>query len=750
MIIVQIVILGLFSVSLFQYIHSIESDRAFERRFTSIDLALLTTAVEYAPGTMRHPYFPLLFEVPMEIIIERSLVEVGETGAENLIRSRYWFLSDQNIEPFGDSANLESADPAVEDVSSETSEGEWVCPDSSADCVNFFKTGKRMSFNRDEVNALQMTCPVLDTEDAEWAADEVFIAKVAPRSPRRSSTEEELPSPTERIAQRLATNHRFSVSGDAEGASSGSLMGDIPDTADIVIGLGTSGEEREPGSLVVYIPADESRLKARKLACFIINDLLTADSSVFYAQILPVVVERVEPGSPLSIFSQRTEDTVMVFLDISGFADENIEEANAASAIHNAVQRYYGAFETPAVDAVVLSYTPRSDLAADVTAGAGLPGTPSSGAPGAPSGTGGVAAGGEGAAPGEGGAAPGEEGAAPGAGTGEGGEGAAAEPGPAEQGTLRSLTGTGETPVQRMLSVCSRSRRGLDDGFAHLRDVTAYWVEEAMNDGAVYVRGGQTTERGTRCTNNGQGDWITSRMLRYFPDFSLPESCIELQEARRRNCLAEIQSREGLSDTCRSILRNSGCQGDLRADYQARVVDEFNGQYICADCKTFQVQLYQCGFGSLPDRTAPYDAPVVAATPGAFTGYDSAGRATYNEWTPRGGRTILGPQDVTDVGTCWDAVERYLGGQLQFGDIIQLPGHSTMYTGGVGLGYEIMEMGGFAFTGVRPRSATIQTRINGGAVSGIRLISDAEAALRNVDRGCIIRRYGVTTRFSYD
>ena len=63
----------------------------------------------------------------------------------------------------------------------------------------------------------------------------------------------------------------------------------------------------------------------------------------------------------------------------------------------------------------------------------------------------------------------------------------------------------GETPVERMFAACSKEKLDATNGLENLKSVTKLWVEESMDDGAAYVRGGQTSNKMPyTCSGGGQ------------------------------------------------------------------------------------------------------------------------------------------------------------------------------------------------------------------------------------------------------
>lgn len=353
----QLILVVLVLIALLAYVHNVATDLGFEKRFTSIDMALLTTVVHYAPGTLKQVYIPI--EGDDEMLIRRA-VDAGFENNTILITERqeelppvlYWFLSDRYMDPLDEVVSLKGTRREV-DLMGLMSFEDFVPPN-----ITYYKTGKGVSFDRDRLNPLQLVCPVLNTSVTDWQSEKVFIAKVLPGEGDYGNAD----LPVNRIGRILSARYnQVEVSGTSSApaqVSGGSVISAVPDDASIVIAIGDSGEGREPGSLVVYIPSDANLLEQRKFACFLVNELLTPDSAVFYSQVMPVYVQSLDDASPLNVFEEKSDPSqVMVFLDISTFSDEQVDVDNAALAIYYAVQRYFGSEDTPAIRGPVLSFT---------------------------------------------------------------------------------------------------------------------------------------------------------------------------------------------------------------------------------------------------------------------------------------------------------------------------------------------------------------------------------------------------------
>jgi hypothetical protein len=189
----QLLIVFLVVIALFQYVNNVASGLAFEKKFTAMDLGLLTTAVHYAPGTLKHTYTTLPFPVPMDFIFADSLVNVKERGSE--LNMLYWFFADSNLEPLADTANIRL-----------TEEG------GSPSTFTYYKSGGGVALDRLDLNPLQLVCPIVETAVDNWQANKIFIAKVLPKSEDYSNAD----LPANRVSQVLSARYnQVQVSGAA-------------------------------------------------------------------------------------------------------------------------------------------------------------------------------------------------------------------------------------------------------------------------------------------------------------------------------------------------------------------------------------------------------------------------------------------------------------------------------------------------------------------------------------------------------
>ncbi len=347
----QLLMVIIVFLALMQYVNNVASGIGFQKRYTSIDVGLLTTAVFFAPGTMTHAYHPVFFPIPIDVIFADNIVNLKEANKD--INKMYWFLSDQNLDPLTDTKRL--TPPDIESLN----------PDNIIDLprlafeaaqnaaasynISYFKTGGKVSLYPEKINPLQVVCPVINTTDPVSQSKKVFIAKVLPKKEDYSN----LSIPTNRIVQVLSRQYSqyFTAAPNPVKSGEGSAITAIPSDSDLIIIIGDSGEEREPRSLVAYIPADQDTLKARKLACLLINDILTPETAVFYTQIVPVFQDSISKESPLNVFKEAsTKDQVMVFLDIANFDDAEVDVDKTVESIYRAVQRYYGNTNIPPVE----------------------------------------------------------------------------------------------------------------------------------------------------------------------------------------------------------------------------------------------------------------------------------------------------------------------------------------------------------------------------------------------------------------
>jgi hypothetical protein len=128
-------------------------------------------------------------------------------------------------------------------------------------------------------------------------------------------------------------------------------------------------------------------------------------------------------------------------------------------------------------------------------------------------------------------------------------------------------------------------------------------------------------------------------------------------------------------DRMRRALERRGVrdvpEAELPAVYQRTIIDPINDAgRLCGDCVTWVQSLFRCA------------------------GYSGTGLGTMKEQGTRAEAYVAGSDR-----SCADAASRLPGG-LRFGDVFQYrhgdSGHMFLYTGGAGLDYEVVEMGGGA------------------------------------------------------
>ncbi len=329
----QLILVAIVLLALFQFTNNVASNLAFEKRFISIDMGLLTTVINYVPGTLRTVYSPLPLDVRLEAVLKKNLVSITDLDVD-LPPTLYWFLSNNYTKLTEDAVSLRSV----------PKDDFLMVPQ-----LNFFKTGKSIYFDDSKVNPLQKVCPVLDTPKM-GINNGVAIVKVLPDVKDYSIGDH----PVNRIATSLENKYHdmFSQSNfefkKVIETQKPICFTNVRTLPDLIIAIGDSGENREAGSLVIYFPVDSASLRSRKLACYLMNELLTPESEVLYAQIMPVNAISLVKESRLCVLKQRTieEEPLTIFVDISKFNEDQINVDNVVEAIHSAVLRYYG--ESPA------------------------------------------------------------------------------------------------------------------------------------------------------------------------------------------------------------------------------------------------------------------------------------------------------------------------------------------------------------------------------------------------------------------
>ncbi|MBI5398108.1 glycoside hydrolase family 104 protein [Candidatus Woesearchaeota archaeon] len=375
----QMVLVLFVFIALLQFVNNVATDVGFNKRYTSIDLGLMVTALSASPGTIKQSYSSIHFPVPFEADFAGSIVSVGEV--DKPLKSAYWFLADLNMDivAFQLRSGLLKQDKTVtklqELVSGEQKEIHLID-------ATFYKSPGRLKSDEMKVNPVQLSCPSFNTTDVFWDQQKkVLIAKIFASKAQFADGN----LPLNRIAQILSaqstailvnvqTKAAPAQESQAQSQPAGSALSSsskpvytqqeesaqiiaaqetqtaplIPSAdefaqADMIIVLGTTASADAAGALRAYIPAAQvNSMKSRKLACLIINKLLTPATEVSFVQVLPVFKQQADKKSPLqALFAVSDEQKPIIFLDLGSFAANEINVENAAYAIFNGVHRYY-------------------------------------------------------------------------------------------------------------------------------------------------------------------------------------------------------------------------------------------------------------------------------------------------------------------------------------------------------------------------------------------------------------------------
>jgi hypothetical protein len=112
---------------------------------------------------------------------------------------------------------------------------------------------------------------------------------------------------------------------------------------DITIGFGGPGDDLVDKGIKIFISAESYNLRAnRKFACLLINELLTPESSVEFAQIIPVTPSKFAANHPLNYLQKANEEgKISVFIDLGRFAESETNPENIAYAVDNALSKFY-------------------------------------------------------------------------------------------------------------------------------------------------------------------------------------------------------------------------------------------------------------------------------------------------------------------------------------------------------------------------------------------------------------------------
>jgi len=211
----------------------------------------------------------------------------------------------------------------------------------------------------------------------------------------------------------------------------------------------------------------------------------------------------------------------------------------------------------------------------------------------------------------------------------------------------------GENPYSKMRSVCVNGP--LTEG--SLKAVLPTWVELGQKGGAVYVRGGNTVANGCKATG-AQVNWMINHLLSVGIPFPNPDN------------YTQTSIKALTSDQVKLLNKDKTYQAELLTIYNNKELSYYKGR-ICGDCGTWIYQLYKCA--GFPGKQEPLPQLKTSEKEPYFIG---------------GGKDKTCAQAIEEVKSKKDG--------LKFGDFFWSPnaGHWFMYTGGVGLPYEMVEMGG--------------------------------------------------------
>lgn len=308
-------------VALIQFVTDVATDIGLEKKMLAVDIALMTTAVYHAPGTLKANYESIKLKTPLDATFRDSVVTIAERDKPKL--TKYWYLSDAGMYTFIAKTPLH------------------LLTEIQKRNFTFYRTGKKIVFNERQTNALHLTCPTVRTNDPAWETKQnVFLSRMFIDKTKLSDPQ----NPVNRIVTDLS-NRRSKVIKKGNGGLAGEkgkrIEEKIPTHSQLVIVLGEIEEKRAPG-LVVYFTVDKNRDKARKLSCLLINELLTSEANVLYSQIMPVIKEDINETTAHNVFKQIKDDQIIIFLNLAEFEKTQIEVTNTADAIYRAIGMYYG------------------------------------------------------------------------------------------------------------------------------------------------------------------------------------------------------------------------------------------------------------------------------------------------------------------------------------------------------------------------------------------------------------------------
>lgn len=253
---------------------------------------------------------------------------------------------------------------------------------------------------------------------------------------------------------------------------------------------------------------------------------------------------------------------------------------------------------------------------------------------------------------------------------------------PGEPGTWRTRMLDPGLCIRNGLSLSTQAEK-----VSALRRIVDTWKQIGIDEGgAIYVRGGRADCRDVSLSDPRQvAFFVTTLTTANDATLSLAgvnESCLApIRQLRTvTNRASRIEQGKTVAET-----KGGECRGMWQAAYNRFTTGLARERgMFCGDCASTIAQIYSCF-----DRHA--GATVLSKRPATNVCEPRGSESNYVFFLKRP------PSQGASIGQ--DALNRVIG-NLRFGDIIAFcktgtgnTGHVFMYTGGVGLPYEILEMG---------------------------------------------------------
>lgn len=299
-IIFEVLLLLIVALALYQFEANWAKGLDFSRRFTAADLGVFMTALYGMPGTVQAMYAIPQTENEWELLLKDGKIEIREQGKPLVVTNVY--AQDRNIDKFSHLFGFES--------------------------LFLSKTGEQVTASFDEANLKQLRCPRVIIGKIGWEYDQDIL--ISTGFHKGQATEDVILEQTsvKKIKEQLTGVPAFSFEKTNQ---------------KIAVLLHIAHHDETNNALRAYVksdPADpENFLKSKKLACNILNNMMTSSANYSFAQIVPVDSALIEAEKDM--LQDLNEFGVAVAIEIGNPVIAGKHTGLIANGIKEGIRKYF-------------------------------------------------------------------------------------------------------------------------------------------------------------------------------------------------------------------------------------------------------------------------------------------------------------------------------------------------------------------------------------------------------------------------